>query len=321
MLRTCGQLRLSEYDGLYDLIVDKNHLLRKIKENIDFSFVNPMLRESYCERFGRPAKEPEMMFKPEFLKKIYDLSDEALIRDVKVNMTFKYFLGMNPEDEPVDSSLLTKFRRTRITKDILEGMLSETVRQAMEKKLIKSRMIIVDATHSRTGAREETPTQILRRLTKELRKEIYRTQFELSGKFPEKPLETADLSEEIEYSKKLVGAVRPEVARAGSDKSKKTLSRITALLESDRLAEIQSLADRDARAGHKCHAWGVSHEKPKPLKNPRFFVLKAGGYKFIHKMTHGRFLMTGNIKLARGKWGAAGFTPSWAPPALRFSLR
>ena len=114
MLRTCGQLRLSEYDGLYDLIVDKNHLLRKINDHIDFSFVNPMLRESYCERFGRPAKELEMMFKLEFLKKIYDLSDGALIRDVKVNMAFKYFLGMNPEDEPVDSSLLTKFRRTRI---------------------------------------------------------------------------------------------------------------------------------------------------------------------------------------------------------------
>ena len=251
MLKPQVQLRLTEYDGLYDLIVDKNHLLRKIKENIDFSFVNPMLRESYCEKFCRPAKEPEMMFKLEFLKKIYDLSDEALIRDVKVNMAFKYFLGMNPEDEPVDSSLLTKFRRTRITADILEDMLSETVRQAMEKKLIKSRMIIVDATHSKTGARQETPTQILRRLTKELRKEIYRTQFELGGKFPEKPLETADLSEEIEYSKKLVGAIRPEVAGAGSDKSKKTLSKITALPESDGLAEIQSLADRDAGAGHK----------------------------------------------------------------------
>ena len=119
----------------------------------------------------------------------------------------------------------------------------------MEKGLIKSRMIIVDATHSKTGARQETPTQILRRLTKELRKEIYRTQFELSGKFPEKPLETADLNEEIEYGKKLVGAVRPEVGGAGSGKSKKTLSKITALLESDGLAEIQSLADRDARGG------------------------------------------------------------------------
>ena len=54
-------------------IVPKEHLLRKIKENIDFSFVNPMLKESYCEHYGRPAKEPEMMFKLLFLKKMYDL--------------------------------------------------------------------------------------------------------------------------------------------------------------------------------------------------------------------------------------------------------
>ena len=62
-------MRLSQYRGLYDIIVSKDNLLRKIKDNIDFSFVNPMLKEQYCEKFGRPAKEPEMMFKLLFLKK------------------------------------------------------------------------------------------------------------------------------------------------------------------------------------------------------------------------------------------------------------
>lgn len=251
MLRTQEQLRLSEYFSLYDIIVDKDHLLRKIKDNIDFSFVNPMLAESYCKNFGRPAKEPEMMFKQEFLKKIYDLSDEALIRDIKVNMAFKYFLGMNPEDEPVDSSLLTKFRKTRINEDILEEMLAETVRQAIDKGLIKSRMIIVDATHSKANAKQETPTQVLRRMTKELRKELYRSQFELSSKFPDKPVETADLSEEIEYSKKLIVRIRKEVMNEGSTKAKKSLSKIVELLESDKIKEIQSFADEDAKRGHK----------------------------------------------------------------------
>jgi len=251
MLKPYEQQRLSEYAGLYDVVVDKNHLLRKIKENIDFSFVNPMLKESYCEHFGRPAKEPEKMFKQEFLKKLYDLSDEALIQNIKVNMAFKYFLGMNPEDEPVDSSLLTKFRKTRITEDILEEMLAETVKQAIEKGIIKSRMIIVDATHSKTRARHETPTQILRRLTKELRKEVYRTQYELSGKFPDKPLETADLSEEIAYSRRLMEAVGQAIEVNGSQKAKSALSKISELLENEKIKEIQSLADEDAKMGHK----------------------------------------------------------------------
>lgn len=76
MLRDNSQLKLSlsPYQGIYEVIIPANHLLRRIKENVDFSFVNPMLRKQYCEHFGRPAKEPEMMFKLLFLKKLYDLS-------------------------------------------------------------------------------------------------------------------------------------------------------------------------------------------------------------------------------------------------------
>ncbi len=36
-----------------------------------------MLRKQYRESFGRTVKEPEMMFKLLFLKKLYDLSDET----------------------------------------------------------------------------------------------------------------------------------------------------------------------------------------------------------------------------------------------------
>ena len=60
MLRGDVQLELSEYRSLYDKIIPEDNILRKVKESIDFSFVNPMLKKSYCEHFGRPAKELEM---------------------------------------------------------------------------------------------------------------------------------------------------------------------------------------------------------------------------------------------------------------------
>jgi len=140
MLRDTSQMKLSlsPYQGLYDIVVPQDNLLRKIKENIDFSFVNPMLRKQYCENFGRPAKEPEMMFKLMFLKKVYDLSDERLIGSAQTDMAYKYFLDLDPEAEMIDPSLLTKFRKTRITEDILEEMLRETIRQAIEKGLMWS---------------------------------------------------------------------------------------------------------------------------------------------------------------------------------------
>ncbi len=244
-------LPLSPYQGLYDIIVPKNHFLRQIKENIDFSFVNPMLRKQYCEDFGRPAKEPEMMFKLMFLKKLYDLSDERLIGSAQTDMAYKYFLDLEPESEMIDPSLLTKFRKTRITEDILEEMLRETIRKAIEKGIIKSTAIIVDSTHSNAAVRPKTVTQVLRELSKQLRRAIYREMIELSEKFPEKPGETADLADEIEYTHRLLESVGAEILNSERSTLIKLYERIKELLDTDRIREIRSKDDEDARFGHK----------------------------------------------------------------------
>lgn len=253
MLRDNGQMKLtlSAYQGLYDIVVARDHILRKIKDNIDFSFVNPMLRKQYCENFGRPAKEPEMMFKLMFLKKVYDLSDEKLISSAQTDMAYKYFLGLDPEAEMIDPSLLTKFRKTRITEDILEEMLRETIRQAIEKGLIKSTAIIVDSTHTTANARAKTVTQVLRDLSKQLRREIYREMVELSEKFPEKPSETAELTEEIEYTYRLLASVGTDILESEKSSLIELYERIKELLDTDRIREIRSKDDEDARFGHK----------------------------------------------------------------------
>ena len=253
MLRDSGQMKLtlSPYQGLYDIVVSKDHILRKIKENIDFSFVNPMLRKQYCENFGRPAKEPEMMFKLMFLKKLYDLSDERLIGSAQTDMAYKYFLDIDPEDEIIDPSLLTKFRKTRITEDILEEMLKETIRQAIEKKLIKSTAIIVDSTHTNASVRPKTVTQVLRELSKQLRREIYLEMVELAEKFPEKPGATAELADEIEYTRQLLENVGTEILQSENTQLIELYKRIKELLETDRIREIRSKDDEDARFGHK----------------------------------------------------------------------
>ena len=253
MLRNNDQMSfdLSPYQGLYDTIIPKDHILRRMKENIDFSFVNPMLKKQYCENFGRPAKEPEMMFKLCFLKKLYDLSDERLISSAQTDMAYKYFLGLSPEDKMIDASLLTKFRKTRITEDILEDMLKETIQQAMSKGLVRSGTIIVDATHTEAAVRAKTVTQVLRDLSRQLRKDIYKQEYDLSERFPEKPSIEAELSEEIAYTKQLLENIKEGVEESSNREIKELFNRIKDLLESDRIREIRSKDDEDARFGHK----------------------------------------------------------------------
>jgi DNA-binding Lrp family transcriptional regulator len=253
MLRENSQMRLSlsPYSGIYDAVVPQDHLLRKIKENIDFSFVNPMLKKQYCEDFGRPAKEPEMMFKLMFLKKIYDLSDVRVVSQAQTDMAVKYFLDLEPEASMIDPSLMTKFRKLRITEDILEEMLRETIRQAIDKGIIKSKTIIVDSTHTESAVRPKTVTQVLRELSRKLRREIYQNLYELSERFPEKPEITAELDVEIDYTVRLLDCVAAGIESCDNQELQALYVRIRELIKTDKIREIRSKDDEDARFGHK----------------------------------------------------------------------
>ena len=105
------QITISEHISLYDKIISKGHFLRKLKENLDFSFVNKLVKKEYSETYGRPAKEPEMMYKLLFLQTKDLLSDREVIERAKTDMAYKYFLDLNPEDEVPSYSLLSINKR------------------------------------------------------------------------------------------------------------------------------------------------------------------------------------------------------------------
>ena len=117
-----------------------------------------------------------------------------------------------------------------------------------KKGLIKSRAIIVDSTHSYSKGNPETPTQILRRMTKSPRREIYQMQPKLAELFPDKPVEPALLEDEIEYTKQLVKVLRDKLTYKGC---RKQYEKVAALLEDDKMKGIQSAEDLEATIGHK----------------------------------------------------------------------
>ena len=75
---------------VYDRIPE-DHLLKRLEQAIDFSFINDLLADSYCQGFGRPAKEPELLMRILFLKHIYNLSDVQVIEQASLNITWTGF--------------------------------------------------------------------------------------------------------------------------------------------------------------------------------------------------------------------------------------
>ncbi len=133
-------------------------------------------------------------------------------------------------------------------------MLKETIQQAIQKGLVKSGTIIVDAMHTEAAVMAKSVTQVLRNLTGTLRKEIYKQEYDLSERFPEKPSIEADLSEEIAYTYELLEKIQGGVEASDNAEIKALYNRIKELLDNDRIRQIRSKDDEDARFGHKTPA-------------------------------------------------------------------
>ena len=148
MLPSQQPIPFSDYCELYDLIIPQDNLLRRINDQVDFSFIRKELMDKYCLDNGRMAESPVVMFKYLLLKTIYDISDVDVVERSRYDMSFKYFLGMSPENtDLINPSTLSKFRKLRLKdKDLLNLLIGKTVEIAMEKGIIKSHTIIVDAT-------------------------------------------------------------------------------------------------------------------------------------------------------------------------------
>ena len=187
MLVQQQKLLLSSYSDLYDLIVPKDNLLRKINQLIDFSFIYDELVNKYCPNNGRNAESPIRMFKYLLLKTIYDISDVDVVERSRFDMSFKYFLEMTPEEEVINPSSLTKFRKLRLKDtDLLNLLIGKTVSIAIEKGIIKSRSIIVDATHSLSRSNPLSPIEVLRERARQLRKAVYSTDESWKERMPKK---------------------------------------------------------------------------------------------------------------------------------------
>ena len=250
MVEQQQKLVLSPYMEIYDLVIPKDNLLRQIKELVDFGFVYDELIEKYCLDNGRNAVPPIRMFKYLLLKSIYDLSDVDVVERSKYDMSFKYFLDMAPEEKVINPSLLTKFRKLRL-KDInlLDLLISKTVQIALEKGIIKSKSIIVDAAHTKSRYNQKTPRQTLQEQSKKLRRTVYEVDETMKGFFPAKNTEDS-VEKELEYCKELIDAIKKNEKICGCPKVQEKLNLLEETVRDD-IERIETSKDEDAKTGHK----------------------------------------------------------------------
>ena len=254
MLARQTSLVLSPYSKIFDVVVSANHRLRLLKSQIDFSFIRKEVKDNYCLDNGRNAEDPVRMFKYLFLKCMYDLSDRGLMDRARTDMAFKFFLDIAPEADVIDPSLLSKFRRKRL-KDmkLMDFLIAKSIKMAVDLGLMKSRTLIIDATHTCSQYNPYAPLDLLRLRSKQLRHAIYNFTVEpetYKKMFPKKNT-SRDINLEIAYSRALITCIRENEIMSDNPHVAEKVD----LLE-ETISDIEdhftaSATDEDARVGHK----------------------------------------------------------------------
>ena len=250
MLPNQQSLHLSPFMAIYDIVVPKDNMLRQINELVDFSFILEELKNKYCLDNGRNAVPPIRMFKYLLLKSIFDLSDVDVVERSKYDMSFKYFLDMAPEDPVINPSSLTKFRKLRLQDvRLLDLLIQKTVEIAIKQEIIKSKTIIVDATHTKARYNQKSPKEFLQEKSKNVRKAVYQIDESMKEKFPPKTTSN-EVKDELDYCRQVIFIIEKEPQIAAIPSVKEKVNVLKEVVE-DYAEQLHFSTDSDARVGHK----------------------------------------------------------------------
>jgi transposase len=137
-----------------DQLVPKDHLLRKIEAAIDFSFIHDRVAGLYCPDNGRPPLDPTLMFKALFIGYLFGVrSERQLVREIEVNVAYRWFLRLGLTDAVFDASTLSQNRRRRFNDtSVAQDIFDAIVQQALDRGFVEGRVLYTDSTHLKANA-------------------------------------------------------------------------------------------------------------------------------------------------------------------------
>ncbi len=135
-------------------LVPKDHLLRKIEAVIDFSFIHERVAGLYSPDNGRPALDPTLLFKALFIGYLFGVrSERQLVREIEVNVAYRWFLRLKLTEPVFDASTLSQNRRRRYNDtSVAQDIFDTIVEQAIGHGLVEGKVLYTDSTHLKANA-------------------------------------------------------------------------------------------------------------------------------------------------------------------------
>jgi transposase len=128
--------------------VRKDHPLCLIRMMVDEVLQQLSRRlDAMYAKVGRPSIPPEQLLRAQLLQMLYSIRSERLLMEqIDYNMLFRWFIGLNLDDEVWNPTVFTKNRDRLLRADVAKEFLAHVVEQARDKGLTSDEHFTVDGT-------------------------------------------------------------------------------------------------------------------------------------------------------------------------------
>jgi len=126
-------------------LIPKDHLLRKIKEKLDFNFIYKEAKD-YYSTIGRPSIDPVCLMKMLLVGYLYGIrSERRLEEEIRLNMAYRWFCGFDLMDTIPDHSTFSQNRRRRFNDSgIFRQIFNRIVRACIENNIVSGETAVCD---------------------------------------------------------------------------------------------------------------------------------------------------------------------------------
>ena len=140
-------------EGMFSYIspekrVPVDHPLRRVRAMTDAALreMSPKFGAMYSH-YGRPSIAPEKLLRALLLQALYSVrSERLLMEELNYNLLFRWFVGLNVDDEVWDVTVFTKNRERLLEGNIAEAFFEQVLAQADGRGLLSDEHFTVDGT-------------------------------------------------------------------------------------------------------------------------------------------------------------------------------
>src|ERR1700681_222944 len=128
--------------------VRKDHPLRLMRTMVDevLRALSPQFDRMYASE-GRPSIAPEKLLRAQLLQMLYSIrSERLLMEEIDYSMLFRWFVGLNLDEEVWDATTFTKNRDRLLEAEVAKEFLAQVGARARTKGLTSDEHFTVDGT-------------------------------------------------------------------------------------------------------------------------------------------------------------------------------